>query len=100
MTGMRLRYSTASILLVIAATAIACGGIQFYRTKLIIPTPDRPLELRYLLSDLLSTSPIWIPIVFLSFAIGRRRLTVWMVIGFAVAEAVSAGIAYWMIPAY
>jgi MFS family permease len=40
------------------------------------------------------TLPLWLPIIFTAYAIGRCRLTVPMVIVFAIAELLSIGVGY------
>jgi hypothetical protein len=42
-------------------------------------------------------SPVWCPLVWLAYAVGRRRLTIAFVVAFAVFEAVMTLAAIWII---
>jgi len=44
----------------------------------------------------LMDSLLWFPAIFVAFAIGRKTLTVWMVVIFAVAEAVATAYFQWV----
>lgn len=95
MRGMKFQFGTQTILLAIAVIAIACGGagkwIMLLRQRSLASTLPWDLILAINLVYL----PLWVPVLFVAYAIGRKALTVPMVIIFAVAEAISLGIMYW-----
>ncbi len=80
--GMKLQFGTSAALLFITCVAIALGGTLGW-TRLAGSSPDDEW-LWYLIAVL---SPFFVPLVFGAYAIGRRRLTVWMVISFGIAQA-------------
>jgi hypothetical protein len=79
------RYQTKTLLLAVAVAAISIGGFlpwhDVERHSFGGPTP--PLEEA---RDYFVESLIWVPPIFIAYAIGRRALTVRIVIAFAIAE--------------
>jgi hypothetical protein len=53
-------------------------------------------ELRYVLLSIGFTAPVWLPFTFIGFAIGRRMLTVRMVVALAIVEAAAVWFARWL----
>jgi hypothetical protein len=94
---MNFQFKTSAILLATTVVAIACGGVGawgvLYRQHSLASTVPWGL----ILSINLAVLPLWVPILFAVYAIGRKALTVPMVITFAVVEAISIGITYWQI---
>jgi len=87
---MKFQFSTSTALLFITAVAIACGGIVGW-TTLSGATGDG-----WLLYFIAVLTPYYIPAIFAGFAIGRRALTVRMVVSFAVVQGAAVGGAYWL----
>ena len=83
------KFSTSTLLLVTAVVAIACGGIVAWRATM---ESGSYFTLGYWFAAAGTHGPFWIPLVFIAFAIGRRKLTLLMVIYLAVCEAASVGI--------
>ncbi len=94
MRGMKLQFSTSTLLLITAAIAIACASLiawtQIYQS--LFPRPD--ISVFYSMEVAIAIGPVWLPVAFAALAIGRRRLTVWMVIALAVGELVLMGASY------
>jgi hypothetical protein len=80
--GMKLQFGTSTALLFITCVAIACGGSIGW-LRLADATNDS-VGVLYLIALL---SPFFVPVVFAAYAIGRRRLTVLMVVCFAIIQA-------------
>ena len=96
--GMRLQFSTRSILLATAFTAAVCGVVVAYRHLPRARNYAFPWEVIAL--HFAFTAPLWIPGLFIAYAIGRRKFTVWLVVAFVLTELValilSWRIAPWM----
>ena len=92
---MKHQFSIKSILLTTAAVAIACAGIQTYHA---LPRNDSAIQLNWELWHFSSSSPLWAPVAFLAYSIGRRSITVWTVLVFAVAEIIAVSCAYFFAP--
>ena len=90
---MRFQYTTKTLLLAMAVVDITWAPLLcFYRY--VVPNYGGVWRAtRYYLMDTF----IWSPAIFVAFAIGRRALTVWMVVFFAVVEAISTAYFYWVI---
>lgn len=86
-----LRYSLRTLLIAMTFVSICIGGIVHYTNLL------NPEQFKYLAITLVWCAPLWLPIAFASYAIGRRTLTVACVVAFALANAASAGIIQWWI---
>ncbi|HEY2881201.1 MAG TPA: hypothetical protein VGJ15_02180, partial [Pirellulales bacterium] len=69
---MKFQFGTKSILLVTAAVAIACGGIGLF-APIAYPNRHQFLALDSFLLDIIHESPLWTPLVFAAFALGRKR---------------------------
>jgi uncharacterized membrane protein len=91
---MKLQFGTSTALLFVTCVAIALGGsIGWVRLADATNDPVGVLNLIALLS------PFFVPVVFTAYAIGRRRLTVVMVVGFAIAQAAVVAFA-WIVKEY
>ncbi len=88
---MKLQFSTASLLLATTFIAIAAGGMVPFWQAL---APNEHAFVAYLLEAL---SPVIIPFLFVAFALGRRALTVRIVIAFAIGEGAAIALWFWRI---
>jgi hypothetical protein len=86
---MKLQFGTSTALLFITCVAIALGSTIGWIRLAGSSTDDGWLW--YLIAEL---SPLFVPAVFAAYAIGRRRLSVSMVISFAVAQGSVIAFAY------
>ncbi len=91
MRGMKLpQFSIKTILLATAAVAITFAGVSGY-----ISLWSPFFTAGYLPWNVFKCfTPLYVPIVFAAFALGRKKLSVAMIIAFAVAQAVSLAILY------
>jgi len=87
------QFTTKTLLLITAVAAILCGGIVGFHA--ILPGPRMPLGIFVIES--LALVPLWLPYAFIGFAIGRKRLSVAMVMILALTEAIALAIAYGII---
>jgi hypothetical protein len=94
MQGMKFQFSTKTIFLVITAAGISFAGWLGWAGTFGLPMPIGIPVTAFLVGG-----PLWMPAVFLAFAFGRKALTPKMVIGFAVAEAITFGIK-WLLLTY
>jgi hypothetical protein len=96
MGGMKLpRFSVKTILLVTAAVAITCAGVIGYRSiwSPYFTAGYMPWNVfRY-------TAPLYVPIAFAAFALGRKKLSVPMIIAFAIAQAMALAVLYLVLQA-
>jgi drug/metabolite transporter (DMT)-like permease len=93
---MRFQFGTSTLLLAVAVVAIACLGTEeWYR----VPS-QTILGFTVTLQTLLCDSLFWIPQIFLAFTIGRKTLTKWMVLVYALATATAIGYLHWVFWAY
>jgi hypothetical protein len=90
MRGMRFRFATSTLLLIVAAVAISCGGMIGWGKI------EGQIAFGRILLFTLLVSPLWLPFAFFAFAVGRRVLTARMVLVFAIAEGAAVGISYWI----
>ena len=82
------------MLLATAVVAVALGGMLGWEQIIGLPTANRGLI--WTVEIIPFAAPIWIPIAFVAFAIGRKAMTVRMVVALAIAEVVGVGVAYLM----
>jgi hypothetical protein len=93
---LKLRCTTATLLLLAALAAIACGGaVAWTKTGII----DRSVQWRFGGLEMGAVylgivSPFWLPIAFIAYSIGRRAITYWTVLAFALCEAASVMLVY------
>jgi hypothetical protein len=100
-----MKFTTATLFLIIAFAAIVFGSTCWYSAFLYQCSVfsgrnslnEQPLV--SMLKHLAIGLPLWLPLVFVGFAVGRRRLTIPFVIVFAVAQIVAGGITYLVITA-
>jgi bacteriorhodopsin len=86
---MKLQFQTSEILWATTAVASPIAWFKLYKSM------GRDPDLSLALLAMAATIPIWSVFVFLSFAVGRKRVTAAMVVVFAVAQILSLGIAWW-----
>jgi hypothetical protein len=91
MSGVKLQFSTRSLLLATAFVAIACGSFGGWWQIDGAKDPGSVHIYVYVLGFMM---PVWLPLVFIGYAIGRKRLSVPLVLIFAVAQALAVGLAY------
>jgi hypothetical protein len=89
---MKFQFGTRTMLLATATIAIALGGILGWEQIIGLPSADR--RLLWTVEIVPFAAPIWLPIAFGAFAIGRKAITVRMVVALAIAQAVGVGVAY------
>jgi hypothetical protein len=82
------RFSTSTLLLSVAVAAVSFGGS--------VAAWGRKIQARYFFVGVGLDAPLWLPITFVAFAVGRKALTVRMVVAFAVAEAAAVAFAHWL----
>src|SRR5215467_11190425 len=69
--GMRFQFSTQQILLATAFVAITCGGIVGFRyVQSWFSSPALPWSLVWFYAAV--ATPLWMPSIFVAYAIGRR----------------------------
>ena len=89
--GMKLQFRTSDLFIATTFIAVSVGG--FYALMRQFPTVS---VLDTLIGFAVIQSPFWLPLVFLGYAIGRRAMTVRLLIVFIVAEAIGLGLMlYW-----
>jgi hypothetical protein len=86
---MKFQFGTKTMLLATATIAITCAGVLAYR----------PIWSPYFINLDLWTifawaAPLNVPLIFLGFVLGRKKLSAQMVVAFAIAEAAAIGILY------
>ena len=98
MPVMRFQFSTKTLLLAITVTSITCCAMLFWWRSVTHGYNSFWKAVEWYLID----SLLWFPAIFVAFAIGRRALTVRMVICFAVAEAIAVAYFYFVfvLPGY
>jgi len=84
---MKVQYSTASLLRATAFVAISLGGVIVWRR-------GSGTYWETVLTFLVFWGPVWIPLVFVAYALGRRVLTTKTVVAFAVAEGAAIAALY------
>ena len=87
---MRLQFSTKTLLLMMAVAAIACGG--FFGWCMTVDVPNIERDLLWPLAIIPHNAALWTPIAFIAFVIGRRKLTVFMVVVLAILELIGIGL--------
>jgi hypothetical protein len=85
---MKLQFKMSTIFLMVAVAAIFCSAL------LTLAQFDGRKRWDLIPGFLGFTAPIWIPSIFVGYAIGQKRLTVLMVIALVPIEAFAVGIAY------
>jgi hypothetical protein len=83
---MRFQFGIKAIILLTTAVAIWCGGVVFW-SKFI--GPETNISWAFTVTG--TTAALWMPLVFMAFAIGRKSLTLKMILGFVVCELAALG---------
>lgn len=76
---------TVTLAIAVSTASIAWWVVEF-GSRIANPFPPA-------LAFSVSVSPVWVPLVFAGFAIGRQRLSLWMVIVLAAAQIAALAIA-------
>ena|SRR6478752_8802696 len=97
MGGMKPQYTTATLLLTTTALAIALAGMLGWGQLAGWFNHSSEWSLFRVLSIVLSVGPLWVPIGFAGFVIGRRQITILSVIVLAILEVAALGIVHWQI---
>jgi hypothetical protein len=92
---MKLQFRTKTIFLVVAAVAIACGGTSGFRS-LLQATAQGPITWQQVFLHTGVWAPVWFSATFVAYALGRRQLTILMVIVFAISELTIIGLSLWL----
>jgi hypothetical protein len=87
MASMKFQFGLSTLLLVVVFFSVWAGAL------VALWKPIRPAESVQMLIFL---GPYWVPLVFAAFAVGRKSLTVWMVLAFSLSEAASIGGTLWI----
>ena len=81
------QFSLATILLAVTAVAIWCGSLLWFSSRIAYPRANHSLRaLSGVVEDVVAESPAWLPVAFAAYTVGRKRLSGWMVVAFAVAQ--------------
>jgi hypothetical protein len=89
---MKLQFGIKSILLVTSIVGLSCGGVAAWNQ--VFGPNDTIRGFIWAFGVIPFTAPIWLPFVLIAFAIGRKSLTVKMVVLLAIAQVVGVVIAY------
>jgi hypothetical protein len=103
LVGMKFQFSIKAIFLATTFIAIALGGLYGWHAMMRRAVEPKggtvmPISLESVWIDLRWGSPFWLPLAFLGYAVGRRTLTVSILIAFALSEAIAIGITAWWPP--
>src|SRR5262245_20389924 len=82
----RFQFSTRHILLATAFIAVICGTSAWYGHILREWYTPGPVQWRVFGARTVVTVPLWIPVVFVGYAIGRRSFTAQSVVIFAIIQ--------------
>ena len=86
---MKLQFSIVTLLLAVAIAAIHTSGV-------VTTWQSTNTSFKYLPLAIGATMPIWLPVVFVAYALGRRSLAIPMVIFLAIGEAAAVALACWL----
>jgi hypothetical protein len=88
--GMRFQFTIRTLLLAFAFGGLSLWGFLHWHYR-ETHSFGRPPSLLNEVSEFFYEALIWVPLIFLAYAIGRKALTVRIVIVFGVAEASAIG---------
>jgi uncharacterized membrane protein len=91
---MKLQFSTSSLLIAIGFIAITIGGILAVYRAYSFADP-----LAVVVALFVVQSPLWMPMVFLGYVAGRRKMTFKVLIAFALVQT-GAVVAMLLFPGY
>jgi hypothetical protein len=92
MRGMKLpQFSIRLLLLLTAILAITFGGIIGW---VRVESRTAPIDLKFIAATIGMTAPLWMPLVFLAYAAGRRAISVWLVVALGMSVAAAIGLKY------
>lgn len=81
----RWQFSLQTVLLLTLFLAIAAGGISFVFSEVYQSKWEREIGLW----SIIFLSPVWLSMVFLAYALGRRTLSFWLVAACTLTELVA-----------
>jgi hypothetical protein len=85
-----MQYRVRTLLLMTAFAGISTGGALIGNRMQYTHEPAAEALLLYA-CGMLGTLWLFMPLLFIAFAVGRKQLTSWMLIAFTIALAVSLG---------
>jgi hypothetical protein len=89
----RYQFSTSTLLSALTFVCVALGGVIAAFEFVIGTSGAEPAEYAAFVA---AGAPIWIPFLFLFYAMGRRTFNVWILFAFAAFEVTSLGALYWV----
>jgi hypothetical protein len=89
---MKLQFRTSTLLYVTAFVAIACAGV--FGMARIVQGLGGDLWNEVIFGFCLILAPIWLPFLFVAYALGRRSLNRNILIAFAVTELATLAAIY------
>ena len=87
---MRFRFSTYTLLLSTTLLAVTMGVMVGWARL----TGNR--NVGWFLATIVFVAPLWLPFVFIAFAIGRRCFTTRLAVVYVVSQIVACGLAYFV----
>jgi hypothetical protein len=93
----RFQFSTSALLSITAFMSVWFGGIIVWSKVQGVPFFEAPEEI---LGPFVIYGPFWLPLVFLAYGLGRRTITIRIVLAFALGEAAAIGTLWWMMRGY
>jgi hypothetical protein len=97
MRGMKFQFSLLSLFVYMTFVAMICIGILGFVGILNANTrigPGHRYYWSFPFNNLAMNLPLWLPFAFLAYALGRRTVTIPMLVVFAVSQAVAWGIGF------
>ena len=95
---MKLQFSTSTLLSAVAFAGITLGGYVAVWRYVISLDSTAPRQTAFNLgATFFAVSPYWMPLLFASYALGRRKLTAALIVVFALFEVAAFGSTIWML---
>ena len=89
MVSMKWQFTTHAIFKLVAFVAIALAGMATSTRFLWGGGEDRGFVIRWVADYSTKVAPYWIPLIFAAYVLGRRKISVPLLIAFAMAECVA-----------
>ena len=86
---MKFQYSTRTILLATAFAACVCGAYSVWWLFIKIMKAEDGIVF-----PIIFFIPFYLPAVFVGYAAGRRKLSIWLMLVFIVLQVTALGVAY------
>jgi hypothetical protein len=86
-----MKFTLATLLLITAIAAVELGTVAWWSNSFFSYGGSRWL---LALQSMAVSLPLWLPFVFVGYAIGRKQLTVWFTVTLVIAQLAAVGIAY------